>query len=73
MSHSMRTSAGTMTFADDIAKVDDTEALLSLRYELVDTFLGRTGYDEGDDSARDKAVRGLVRVIEAEVGGRWVR
>lgn len=49
------------------------EELMEFRYELRDHFLN--SYDGDPDTVEkpiDSIVRGLVEIVEAEIGGRWV-
>lgn len=51
----------------------ETKELHELWYAILHDYFGPTGLpDEPEPGSRDAFFRGLVEVIQAEIGGRWV-
>ena len=54
---------------DEVAKLSDVD-LLEFRYQIIDAF---SPGDEDELSPIEHLTRGLIEIVQAELGGRWVR
>lgn len=70
----MKEADSGFNFAEKIAELEEKD-LMELRYQFREYFLDAhvNGSPNKIDSPLDDVIRGLVDILEAEIGGRWVR
>lgn len=64
-----------VTFGQEVAEVS-TQALLDLRYDLIDKFAPhydtRFEFEPHEEGTIESLVINLLKIVETEIGGRWV-